>query len=68
MHIKQRIDLYRHHFIAIYACGHCGYERKGIGYYDRHFHNDFIPDMKCPKCGKTERESSAAHIPAHVVL
>jgi len=68
MHIKQKISQHRRDFTALYTCGHCGHEEKGSGYDDSHFHNNVIPAMKCPMCGNTEQASSAADVPAHIVL
>ena len=44
----------RRDFKAKFICPHCGYEEEKWGYDDAYFHQKVIPDMKCPKCGKTE--------------
>ena len=52
MHIKKIVSQSRRDFTAIYKCEHCGDEHEGNGYDDANFHNNVIPDMKCPKCKK----------------
>lgn len=52
MKIKKILYQNRRDFQALYECEHCGYEKEGSGYDDAFFHNNVIPDMKCPKCGK----------------
>lgn len=52
MRIKKILDQDRRDFTAIYVCEHCGYEYKGHGYDDRNFHENVVPNMECPKCGK----------------
>lgn len=53
MRIKRIVDQHRRDFTAEYECEHCGYTYKGSGYDDANFHRNVIPNMKCPKCGKT---------------
>ncbi len=54
MKIKQINDQIRQDFWADYECEHCGYiEKNKTGYDDRYFHQNVIPEMKCPQCGKT---------------
>lgn len=53
MKIKEIISQHRRDFTAVYVCEHCGYEEKGRGYDDAYFHQNVIPEMKCPECGKT---------------
>ena len=53
MKIKTIESQSRRDFIAIYECEHCGYEERGSGYDDDHFHRNVIPAMKCKKCGKS---------------
>ena len=58
MHIKQIIWQNRRDFKADYECEHCGYIEKGKwGYDDSNFHQNVIPKMKCPRCGKTADDS-----------
>ena len=57
MKIKEIVYQNRRDFTAIYECEHCGHEVKGSGYDDRNFHENVIPSMRCPKCGKTAPES-----------
>jgi len=52
MKIKIILSQHRRDFNAIYECEHCGHERKGRGYDDRNFHENVVPAMECPKCGK----------------
>lgn len=65
MKIKQILNQHRRDFTAIYECGHCGDEHKGSGYDDAHFHNNVIPDMKCPKCKKTAGDEYHPLAPKH---
>lgn len=53
MKIKKIISQYRRDFRAIYECESCGHEHEQFGYDDRNFHENVIPGMKCPECGKT---------------
>jgi len=52
MKIKEITQQCRRDFYAIYECEHCGYEVKGQGYDDRNFHENVIPNMICPVCGR----------------
>lgn len=56
MHIKEKLWQYRRDFKAIYECEHCGYMEEGSGYDDSYFHQNVIPKMVCPKCGKQASE------------
>lgn len=54
MKIKKIVSQHRRDFYAIYECEHCGHETKeSSGYDDSHFHQNVIPAMVCPACGKT---------------
>ncbi len=54
MKIKRIISQHRRDFYADYECEHCGHIVKNeYGYDDANFHENVIPDKKCPKCGKT---------------
>lgn len=57
MHIKKIIHQYRRDFKAIYECEHCGHTYESGGYDDANFHQNVIPRMECPKCGKAADES-----------
>lgn len=57
MRIKEIVSQYRRDFTAIYECEHCGYTEKKSGYDDANFHQNVIPTMKCPKCGKVASEN-----------
>ena len=54
MRIKEITYQSRRDFKAKFICPHCGYEEEKWGYDDAYFHQNIIPDIKCPKCGKTE--------------
>lgn len=58
MKIKQITFQHRRDFCAIMKCEFCGYEEEdNSGYDDRFYHDNVIPNMKCPKCNKsTESE------------
>lgn len=53
MIIKKKLRQHRRDFTAIYECEHCGYTHEGSGYDDANFHDNVIPDRKCPKCGES---------------
>ena len=53
MEIKKILSQHRRDFRAIFKCEHCGYEVERGGYDDNNYHQNVIPAMKCPKCGKT---------------
>jgi len=58
MKIKRIISQYRRDFHADYECESCGYiEANKNGYDDAYFHENVIPKMKCPKCGKTSADT-----------
>ena len=57
MRIKEILHQYRRDFTAIYECEHCGHTYEDRGYDDAYFHNNVIPDMECPKCGKKAAEN-----------
>ena len=52
MRIKEIISQYRRDFTAIYECEHCGFVETKRGYDDAYFHNNVVPNMKCPQCGE----------------
>jgi len=52
MRIKTILSQNRRDFYAIYECEHCNYSYKDSGYDDSNFHQNVIPQIKCPKCGK----------------
>jgi predicted RNA-binding Zn-ribbon protein involved in translation (DUF1610 family) len=52
MKIKKIESQSRRDFHAIYECEHCGHTKRGSGYDDDNFHQNVIPKMKCPQCGK----------------
>ncbi len=60
MRIKQIIRQHRRDFVAIYFCEHCGYEVEKSGYDDSNFHENVIPLMVCPECGKQASEDYRA--------
>lgn len=48
----------RRDFKAIYVCEHCGHMTdEQWGYDDANFHQNVIPDMECPVCGKKAPEN-----------
>lgn len=57
MKIKQKLSQSRRDFRAIYICEHCNHEYEAGGYDDAHFHQNVIPDFKCPVCKKTSPET-----------
>lgn len=57
MRIKEIISQYRRDFTALYECEHCGFKKKDRGYDDANFHNNVVPNMVCPECGKKAGET-----------
>lgn len=60
MKIKKIISQHRRDFTALYVCEHCGHEHEGSGYDDAYFHQEVIPEKKCPECGKKAPEDYRA--------
>jgi transcription elongation factor Elf1 len=56
MKIRKIVSQSRRDFTAIYECEHCGNTHKSDGYDDSNFHQNVIPKMKCPACGKSAGE------------
>jgi DNA-directed RNA polymerase subunit M/transcription elongation factor TFIIS len=52
MYIYKIVSQHRRDFTAIYECESCDHRYEGSGYDDDNFHNNVIPKMECPKCGK----------------
>lgn len=52
MKIKKMLLQHRRDFTAIFECEHCGHEQESTGYDDTNFHQNVIPKIPCPKCGK----------------
>lgn len=65
MKIKTITSQSRRDFYAIYECEHCGHEHKGPGYDDTNFHQNVVPAMYCPACGKQAVDASAALEPKY---
>jgi predicted RNA-binding Zn-ribbon protein involved in translation (DUF1610 family) len=63
MRIKGIVYQHRRDFQADYECEGCGHVVRGRGYDDRHFHDNVIPDMKCPACGKSGRDLGVDYRP-----
>lgn len=71
MKIKEITSQSRRDFWCIYECEHCGHTKKGSGYDDANFHQNVIPKMACPECGKTAGENYrplATKYPDHAVI
>lgn len=56
MRIKEIVYQHRRDFTAVYECEHCGHSEEKKGYDDANFHQNVIPNMICPKCGKKASE------------
>lgn len=50
MIIKKKLRQHRRDFTAIYECEHCGHTHENSGYDDTHFHENVVPNRKCPEC------------------
>ena len=56
MKLVKIITQSRRDFQGKYICEFCGYEEtdKGmLSYDDRNYHDNVIPNIECPKCGKS---------------
>jgi rubrerythrin len=61
MKIKKMLSIHRRDFWADYECEFCGHvESNKRGYDDSYFHNEVIPNMVCPKCGKKAEKAYGA--------
>ena len=55
------ISQHRRDFYALYECEECGHvTEKSRGYDDRNFHDNVIPNMACPSCGKSRKDLGIA--------
>jgi len=63
MKIKKIISQHRRDFTAEFECEGCGHTFTRSGYDDANFHQNVIPSLKCPKCGKTGVECGADYRP-----
>lgn len=64
MKIIKFISQNRRDFRADYQCEGCGFvEENKSGYDDAYFHNEVIPNMKCPNCGKSGIELGVDYRP-----
>ena len=52
MRICKIISQHRRDFSAVFECEHCGFQVIRVGYDDKNFHHNVIPNMICDKCGK----------------
>ena len=53
----------RRDFLAVYECEGCGHKCDGQGYDDANFHENVIPNMRCPKCGESSVSLGADYRP-----
>jgi len=64
MKIKRILNQHRRDFRADYECENCGFVNENkSGYDDSFFHNNVIPDMKCPKCGESANSLGSDYRP-----
>ena len=71
MKIKEIESQHRRDFWAVYECEHCSHTQRGRGYDDSNFHQNVIPNMECPSCGKKAPDSYrplATKYPASTVI
>ena len=57
MKIKEILWQSRRDFGATFECENCSFIHEARGYDDAFFHNNVIPKMECPECGKKAPES-----------
>jgi len=65
MKIQEILSQNRRDFQAIFVCEHCGETLRRGGYDDDNFHQNVIPKMPCPECGKTSPENYRGLKPKH---
>jgi len=65
MKINKILDRNRRDFTAIYECEHCGHIYEGDGYDDTYFHQEVIPEMECPECGKKAGKDYCPFVPKY---
>lgn len=67
MKIQKIVSQHRRDFTAIYECDHddCDHSGGGQGYDDENFHNNVIPKMKCPKCGRISKKETPIATPKY---
>ena len=65
MHIKEITSQHRRDFKATYVCEHCAHEVEEDGYDDDNYHNNVIPEMKCPECGEVAGEDYVPRDPQY---
>ena len=64
MRIKQINSQHRRDFYADYECENCGYiEKDKSGYDDTNYHVNVVPNIKCPKCGKSSNDLGSDYRP-----
>jgi C4-type Zn-finger protein len=57
MKIIEITSQHRRDFTALMECEGCGAQHKlNSGYDDRNYHDNVIPNMCCPKCGKSRND------------
>ena len=63
MKISKYLTQHRNDFTADMVCEHCGGHHKlTTGYSDHNYHENVIPSMHCPTCGKN-RAGETAPVP-----
>ncbi len=63
MKIQEILSQSRRDFRAVFICEGCGATKTMGGYDDAYYHQEVIPTMQCPKCGKTGAECGADYRP-----
>ena len=64
MFIREIKRQHRRDFYADFECENCGYiEKDHPGYDDAYYHNHVVPEMVCPKCGKSDLDLGTDYRP-----
>jgi rubrerythrin len=58
MKIETILNQNRRDFTAIYRCEHCNKTQEKSGYDDAYFHQNVVPSMMCPSCGRSADSDS----------
>ncbi len=56
MKIKRIVSQHRRDFQAEYECEGCGHTSFQGGYDDDNFHENVVPNKKCPNCEKSSND------------
>lgn len=74
MKLLEKKNQHRRDFTCVLECESCGWNQERLGYDDRNFHDNVIPEFKCPECDEStnslglQPEKTATRYAAHEVV